>query len=72
MKINCLSCGHMIELDDSAYSDYEGPFRCWVCGGMQVIKTEDGLLHSVMEVRSSAVESYAANCLSAGRPSADR
>jgi len=58
----------MIELDSDAYSDYEGPFRCWVCGGIQAIKTEEGLIHSVKEMRSCAAESYADKCLSAAPP----
>ena len=72
MKINCLSCGHMIELDEDAYSDYEGPFRCWVCGGLQVIKTEEGLIHAVKEVSSCAAATPAGNCLSAGPPAKNR
>ena len=30
MRINCLSCGHNMDLDD-AYDDYEGPFKCFMC-----------------------------------------
>ena len=51
MKINCLSCGHWIELDN-AYSDYEGPIRCVVCGARLEIKTEDGAIRSVKEEQS--------------------
>jgi len=58
----------MIELDSDAYGDYEGPFRCWVCGGIQAIKTEDGLVHSVKEGPSCAGETDVAHCLSAGPP----
>jgi DNA-directed RNA polymerase subunit RPC12/RpoP len=41
MKINCVSCGHKIELDN-AYSDYEGWIRCFACGALLEIKTEEG------------------------------
>jgi DNA-directed RNA polymerase subunit RPC12/RpoP len=41
MKINCVSCGHKIELDN-AYSDYEGRIRCFTCGALLEIKTEEG------------------------------
>jgi DNA-directed RNA polymerase subunit N (RpoN/RPB10) len=50
MKINCLSCGHRIELDD-AYSDYEGPIRCFVCSASLEIKTEEGCLRWVKEAQ---------------------
>ncbi|MCX7018506.1 MAG: hypothetical protein WCK47_08700 [bacterium] len=46
MRINCLSCGHKVELDD-AYSDYEGEIRCMVCGTMLEVKIHDGLVCSV-------------------------
>ena len=46
MKINCLSCGHKVDLDD-AYGDYEGEVKCFVCGAILKIKTEGGTLKSV-------------------------
>jgi ribosomal protein S27E len=46
MKINCPGCGHRIELDD-AYDDYEGQIRCWVCGTIFEIRTEDGCVKAV-------------------------
>lgn len=72
MKINCLSCGHMIELDDEAYSDYEGPFRCWVCGGTQIIKTEECLVRTAVVARSCSTETHAGHCLGDGQPVANR
>lgn len=41
MKINCIACGHNFDVDE-AYDDYEGPVRCWVCGTLLDIKTEEG------------------------------
>jgi len=45
MRINCLSCGHKVELDD-AYDDFEGPVKC-LCGAMLEIKTEEGMLKGI-------------------------
>ena len=41
MKINCMACGHQIDIGD-AYENYEGPFRCWVCGTLMHIKIREG------------------------------
>ena len=46
MKINCLSCGHKVDLDD-AYDDYEGCIKCLCCGSLLEIKTQEGMLKSV-------------------------
>jgi len=50
MKINCLSCGHQVVLDD-AYDNYEGQVKCFACSAMLEIKTEEGNLKSVHFVR---------------------
>jgi len=46
MKINCLSCGHKIDLGDS-YDDYTGPVKCFVCTALLDIQTETGTVKSV-------------------------
>jgi DNA-directed RNA polymerase subunit N (RpoN/RPB10) len=46
MKINCLSCGHNVDLDN-AYDDYEGAVKCFACGAVLNIKTQEGHLKSV-------------------------
>ena len=46
MKINCLSCGHNIDLDDS-YSDYEGLIKCYACGATLEIKLVEGNIKTV-------------------------
>jgi hypothetical protein len=46
MKINCLSCGHNIHLDD-AYSDYEGEVKCFACGAVLDIKLDQGCIKKV-------------------------
>jgi predicted RNA-binding Zn-ribbon protein involved in translation (DUF1610 family) len=45
MRINCISCGHKVELDD-AYDDFEGPVKC-LCGAMLMIRTEEGRLKGI-------------------------
>ena len=46
MKINCLSCGFGVNLDD-LYEEYEGQVKCYVCGNLLEVKTVDGRLKSV-------------------------
>jgi hypothetical protein len=57
MKINCLCCGHKVDLDE-VYDDYEGQIKCIACKAMLEIKTEQGKLKSVkivkMQVRPTA------------------
>lgn len=45
MRINCLSCGHRLELDE-AYDDFEGPVKC-LCGAMLNIRTQEGKLKGI-------------------------
>ena len=46
MKLNCVSCGHAVDLRNS-YDDYEGQIKCFVCGTLLSIRTEDGQVRSV-------------------------
>jgi len=46
MKINCLACGHSLNLD-AAYDDYEGQVKCLACGAILQIKAEQGSVRSV-------------------------
>jgi len=46
MKINCLSCGHGIELRDG-YDEYDGQVRCWICGALLALRTENGQVRYV-------------------------
>ena len=50
MKINCLSCGHTVVLDD-AYDNYEGQVKCLACGAILEIKTEEGNVKTVEFVK---------------------
>jgi hypothetical protein len=46
MRLNCLSCGHSLDLHND-YEDYEGMVRCYVCGALLMIRTEDGCIKRV-------------------------
>jgi hypothetical protein len=46
MKVNCLSCGHSVDLRGD-YDDYNGQVRCFVCGALLTIRTEDGRIRNV-------------------------
>ncbi len=46
MKINCLSCGHSVDIGD-AYDDYEGQVKCFTCGAILEIRTEEGNVRAV-------------------------
>ncbi len=62
MKINCLSCGHKVALDD-AYDNYEGQVKCFACGAILEVKTEEGSVKKVhfveMVPRPSTEEIFA-------------
>jgi len=49
MRINCLGCGHMVDLDD-AYDDYGGPVKCFACRAILEISTEQGCIKAVKQV----------------------
>ena len=53
MKVNCLSCGHKVDLDD-AYDDYEGPVKCLACAAILEIRAEQGRLKSVRQASLAA------------------
>ena len=50
MRINCLSCGHKVDLDD-AYDNYAGQIKCFTCGAILEIKTQEGELKAVEFVK---------------------
>ncbi len=47
MKVNCLSCGHSINLEDETYGDYEGAVKCYACGAILEVKLSEARLKSV-------------------------
>ena len=67
MRLNCLSCGHKVELDD-AYDDFEGPVKC-LCGAMLLIRTEEGMLKGI--TLAEPVSSQAAKSKRMGSAAAD-
>jgi hypothetical protein len=46
MKINCVSCGHNISLDE-AYDDFEGDVKCYVCSTRLEVKISHGKIKCV-------------------------
>lgn len=46
MRVNCLSCGHKVDLDE-AYDDYSGPVKCLACGAILDIEAQEGKLRIV-------------------------
>jgi len=46
MRINCLACGHKVDLDD-AYDDYEGSIKCLACKTILEIHAEQGKVKTV-------------------------
>jgi hypothetical protein len=54
MKINCLSCGHNIDLDDAYADHYEGEIKCFGCNARLEIRTEQSALRCVRLVGSPA------------------
>ncbi len=47
MKINCLSCGHNIDLDDAYAENYEGLIKCFACGATLELRTDQSTIRSV-------------------------
>lgn len=52
IKLNCLSCGHPMEIGD-AYEDYEGEIRCWGCSTTLEVALREGKLRSMKMSNSS-------------------
>ena len=47
MRINCVSCGHEINLNHDLFNDYEGPVKCFICSTMMEITTTQGVINSI-------------------------
>jgi len=48
VKINCISCGFTVNLDDATYSDYEGQVKCFACNALLEVKVDQGSVKKVM------------------------
>ena len=44
MRVDCVSCGYAVNLDHKVFDDYSGPIRCYCCGAMMEMKTEQGMM----------------------------
>ncbi|MBW2184189.1 MAG: hypothetical protein JRF49_10045 [Deltaproteobacteria bacterium] len=47
MRINCVSCGHEINLNHDLFNDYEGPVKCFICSTMMEVTTTQGAINSI-------------------------
>lgn len=47
MKINCLSCGHNIELDEAYGENYDGRIKCFACNATLELRTEHSTIRWV-------------------------
>ena len=72
MKVNCISCGHTVDLRDS-YDDYQGQIKCFACGALLANRTEGGEIKSVEYVsgRPQSSESVARQMQQAVSEAAD-
>ena len=46
MKINCLSCGHKVDLG-ADYDNYEGQIKCFACHAVLEIRADHGDVRAV-------------------------
>lgn len=46
MKLNCVGCGHSVDLDDETYEDYSGEVKCWGCGTSMAVVIENDHVRS--------------------------
>ena len=61
LKLNCISCGHSVGLDENVYADYEGQIKCNACSAILSVKVEDGKLkfmNFVSHARPDPEESF--------------
>jgi len=66
MKINCISCGHKVDLDE-AYEDYAGQIKCFACGALLEIKLEAGKPKAIKLARPQADQGGVKGGAPAGR-----
>jgi hypothetical protein len=67
IKLNCLACGHSMELGD-AYEDYDGEVRCWVCHATLEVTLREGQLRSMKRSTGSSLPRPAAAVPSGASP----
>ncbi len=47
LRLNCIGCGHSVNLHEDVYADYEGLIKCDACGELLNIKIQEGKLRSI-------------------------
>jgi hypothetical protein len=58
IKLNCISCGHLMELG-AAYEDYQGELRCWGCHALVEVTLHEGKLQTMKLSSKSEVPDLA-------------
>ena len=56
MRVDCFSCGYEINLDHKVFDDYSGPIKCFSCGAMMEMKSEQGVMCSLMPLESCRLQ----------------
>jgi DNA-directed RNA polymerase subunit N (RpoN/RPB10) len=49
MKLNCVSCGHTVDLRHD-YDDYDGQVKCFTCGALLAVRTQNAQVKWVERV----------------------
>ena len=47
MILECVCCGHELNLDHWVFDDYDGPVKCFSCSRMIEVKTAKGIAYSI-------------------------
>jgi uncharacterized Zn finger protein len=47
MKVMCPSCGHDINLDHKVFENYLGAVKCFACGAILEVGSEQGFVYSI-------------------------
>ena len=48
MKITCVCCAREINLDHKVFENYAGPIKCFRCGSLMQVRTEEGSVSSLV------------------------
>lgn len=47
MRVECIFCGHELNLDHRVFEDYSGPVKCFSCSAMMEIRCTRGGVHLI-------------------------
>jgi len=56
MRVDCVSCGYAVNLDHKVFDDYSGPIRCYCCGAMMEMKTEQGRMRYLIPAETPGMQ----------------